>query len=76
MTRLFVPLQYLFLRHRAETFIAKAAAAGGTSKHARYLMKATKAVAAVEVMQQRFPTITNGIDLRRNERALRFEIRK
>jgi hypothetical protein len=76
MAWLLVPLQYLFIIWRAQRFIAKATAAAGTRGHAGYLNKAAKAVIAAEVLQRRFPRVTNWIDIRRNEEALRFELRK
>lgn len=76
MAWLLVPLQYLFVVWRAQRYIAKASAAAGTRKHAPYLKKATKAVIAAEILQRRFPHVTNWIDIRRNEEALRFELRK
>jgi dsRNA-specific ribonuclease len=76
MAWLLVPLQYLFLIWRAQSLIAKAANAAGTRKHPSYLRKATNAVIAAEILQRRFPQVTNWIDIRRNEEALRFELRK
>lgn len=76
MAWLLVPLQYLFIIWRAQRFISKASTAAGTRRHAAYLSRAAKAVIAAEVLQRRFPQITNWIDIRRNEEALRFELRK
>jgi hypothetical protein len=76
MSWLLVPLQYLFLIWRAQTYTAKAAAAAGTRKHEKYLLKATEATLSAEVLQRRFPEVTNSIDIRRNQEALRFELRK
>src|SRR3546814_2347294 len=67
MAWLLVPLQYLFVVWRAQRYIAKASAAAGTRKHAPYLKKATKAVIAAEILQRRFPHVTNWIDIRSEE---------
>ena len=76
MSWLLVPLQYLFVIWRAQTYIVKAAAAAGTRKHNGYLKKAAAATLAAETMQRRFPAVTNWIDIRRNQEALRFDMRK
>lgn len=76
MSYLLVPLQYLFLIFRAQQFIAKASNAAGTTRHERYLKKAAAATLEAEKLQRRFPNVTNWIDIRRNQEALRFEMRK
>lgn len=76
MAWILVPLQYLFLIWRAQKFTRKAEAAAGSRKHNAYLRKAVAATMACEKMQEQFPSVTNWIDIRRNEEALRFEMRK
>lgn len=69
-----VPLQYLFSTWKAESLIARAASAKKGATHRQQLYKAEAAVLAVEVLQRRFPKVTDAIDARRRRYALRAQI--
>lgn len=76
MAWIIIPLQYLFLIWRAQTLTQKAESSAGKRNHNARLRKAANAVIACETMQHRFPLVTSWIDMRRNEQALRLEMRK
>jgi hypothetical protein len=62
MSWILVPLQYMFLRWKAEKLQAKASSSKEAHVHARALRGAMKATEAVELMQARFPKVTDRID--------------
>lgn len=70
---LLVPLQYLFMRWRAENILGRAQKAKGYS-HGRLMDRGRKAVAAVEAMQLRFPAVTDRIDEKLRRHAQRERI--
>lgn len=57
-----VPLQYLFLRWKAEKELHKAATEKRPGAHARAVRRSMAATIRVEVMQMRFPKVTDRID--------------
>jgi len=70
---LIVPLQYLFMRWRAENLLGRAQKATGF-QHGRLLNRSRKAVEEVEKMQLRFPGVTERLDNVTRRNALRQHI--
>lgn len=66
MSWILVPLQYLFLRWKAEKELQKAAAEKNPGAHARAVRRSMAATVSVELMQSRFPAVTDRIDAIRN----------
>jgi hypothetical protein len=61
-----VPLQYLFLRWKAEKELQKAKTEKNPGAHARAVRRSMAATVRVELMQMRFPDVTDRIDTIRN----------
>ncbi len=72
LSRLLVPLQYLYLCWRTEQLAAKAGRMG--PGHARAMQRAEAAAEGVETLQIRFPQVTDWVDARRHRDALRAHL--
>ena len=70
---LLVPLQYLFLRWRAENLVGRAHAARGRD-HRRLVRRACRAIQRVEEAQLRFPAVVDRIDRAIRRDALRAHV--
>ncbi len=68
MSWILVPLQYLFLRWQADRLLQKTAAEKNPGAHSRAVRRSLRAVEKVEIMQMRFPAVTDRLDeMRRKE---------
>ena len=74
MAWILVPLQYLFLIWRAEKLLAETQKSANYPAHRNKLAKAQEAVVKVEILQKRFPSVTDWVDVRRRRDALRNQI--
>ncbi len=74
MAWILVPLQYLFLIWRAEKLLAETQKSANSPAHRNKLAKAQEAVVKVEILQKRFPSVTDWVDVRRRRDALRNQI--
>lgn len=72
LSRLLVPLQYLYLCWRAERLVAKAGVKG--AGHPRAMARAEAAAAGVETLQIRFRHVTDWVDARRQRDAMRSQL--
>lgn len=70
---LLVPLQYLFLRWRAENLLGRAQKARGRA-HGRLMDRGRAALAQVEAMQKRFPAVTERMDESKRRKAMLQQI--
>lgn len=77
LSPLLVPLQYLYLSWRAERLTARAADAGKAGRgraHVSLMRRAETAIARVETLQVRFPSVTDWVDERRRRGAMRARL--
>ena len=74
MAWILVPLQYLFLIWRAEKLLAETQKSANLPAHRAKLAKSQEAVVKVEILQKRFPAVTDWVDVRRRRDALRNQI--
>jgi hypothetical protein len=72
LSRLLVPLQYLYLCWRAEKLAEKAGTVG--PGHVRAMERAEAAAAGVETLQIRFQEVTDWVDAKRHRDAMRAQL--
>lgn len=77
LSPLLVPLQYLYLTWRAESLTVKAGKAGKAGRdraHVSLMRRAENAIARVETLQVRFPSVTDWVDERSRRGAMRARL--